>query len=125
VQARALRRAPTTLAGDDVKAALCPLARQDRLEDPQLTDALRELVELLLVEDVSRLPLRRVQLFDARAVRFTHDRRSLLRWTARQQRVESTAQSTPFLWFLHGSFPSVAQAAASGSRSRISRARLR
>jgi hypothetical protein len=64
VEARALRCAPPALARDDLVAAGAALADEDGLEDADLADALRELVEGRLVEVRSRLPAVRVQLFD-------------------------------------------------------------
>src|SRR3954454_4014370 len=64
VQPRALRRAPTALAGDDhIIPTLGP--EQDRLEDAALADRVGELVERFLVE------------LDARLVRVGPDPRDL------------------------------------------------
>ena len=54
MQAGPLRRPPAALAGDQLEPAV-GLAHEDRLEDPELPDAVDEAGQRLLVERAPRL----------------------------------------------------------------------
>ena len=65
-QPRALQGAPASLAGDELELVGPGHAPHDqRLDEAVLADALGELVELLRVEALPRLPLLRDDLLDA------------------------------------------------------------
>jgi hypothetical protein len=71
VQARALRRAPTPFAGDDLELIVGALDRthHDRLDDAALPDRVGELAELLVGEVAARVARVGLDEFDRRLAR--------------------------------------------------------